>query len=738
MNASIANLSRRSFLASTGVFVLGVALPVRGQPLPLSPSDVDAAFVPNLFVQIDTAGVITITSHRSEMGQGIRTAIAQVVADELEADWSDVVVAQAPGDPIYGDQNTDGSRSILMYFESLREAGASAKQMLMQAAANSWDVAIDECRAENSQVLHDATGKSLAYGDLAELAAEIPVPSSVTKKNRADFKLIGKGKQHVDAEDIANGKALYGADVQLPNMAYAVMVHSPRLGGRVKSAQLRDEASQPDDASHRNKLVSIETIAPTPGPIMFNSVGGVAVVAEDTYSAIALSQQLDIEWEAGPNDSFDSEAFEEQLRTTVSEPMRRDFNTGDVDEVFATADTVIEGVYQTPFLSHAPMEPPVALANVSKNKIEVWAPVQDPQGTRTQIASAMSVSEEDVVVVPTLLGGAFGRKSKPDFVLEAVVLSMRLERPVRVQWTRANDIQHDYFHAANAQYYKAALGDDGMPAAWLQRSAFPTIMSTFNPLASQPAGFELEMGFTNTPYRCDNQRFESTAVKAGVRIGWLRSVCNVFHAFAANVFVDELANAANQDPIDYRLAMWPEKGQLDAPGQQPPPGHELDYQRLRAVLEEVRELSDWDEKRSAGRALGIAVHHSFRSYVATVIEVSESNSSFKVDEAFVTLDCGTYVNPDTCIAQMEGAVVFGLSLAQKSKISIKEGMVEQENFDGYQVLRMQDSPKISVTLTESTELPAGVGEPGVPPIAPALSNAVFALTGVRHRQLPIT
>lgn len=731
MNSVVTNLSRRGFLASTGVFLLGVALPARARNLPLSLADVEATFSPNLFVQIDGNGTVTITSHRSEMGQGVRTAVAQVVADELEADWSKVVVAQAPGNAIYGDQNTDGSRSMLQYFEPLREAGAAAKQMLIQAAAQNWGVDAEECRAQNGEVIHSSNGKSLDFGKLAEAASQLPVPESTTKKSRSDFNFIGQPIKHVDADDIVEGRALYGADVSLPNMAYAVMVHSPRLGGSVKSVKI------PADASNKERLISLETIPPTPGPILFNPVGGVAVVAEDTYSAISLSKNLEIEWNSSPNDSFDSDRLEEELKAAVTNPTRRDFNVGNVDAEFARSKNVVEGLYQTPFLSHAPMEPPVALANVTEDKIEVWAPVQDPQGTQTQIATAHSTPPDKVVVIPTLLGGAFGRKSKPDFVLEAVELSNRLKRPVRVQWTRENDIQHDYFHAANAQYYKASIGDDGMPTAWLQRSAFPTIFSTFNPAAAQPAPFELEMGFTNTPYRCANQRFESTAVKAGVRIGWLRSVCNVFHAFGTNIFVDELAEHAELDPIDYRLSMWPEEGLLEAPGQQPPAGHELDYARLRRALERVRQLSDWDAKRAAGRALGVAVHHSFRSYVAAVIEVSEQGSSFKVDEAFVTIDCGTYVNPDTCIAQMEGAVVFGLSLAQKSKITIKDGIVEQDNFDGYQVLRMQDSPKISVALIPSTALPAGVGEPGVPPIAPALSNAVFALTRERNRQLPI-
>ncbi|HAO54997.1 MAG TPA: twin-arginine translocation pathway signal protein, partial [Gammaproteobacteria bacterium] len=386
---------------------------------------------------------------------------------------------------------------------------------------------------------------------------------------------------------------------------------------------------------------------------------------------------------------------------------------------------------------HAPMEPPTALADVQGDKVLVRAPVQDPQSTRGLVAQWMETDESNITVLPTLLGGAFGRKSKPDYVLEAVELSKRLKRPVRVQWSRENDIHHDYFHAASAQFMKATLGDDGKPNAWLQRTAFPTITTTFSDQALDPAEWELEMGFTNTPYQTANQRFEATGLKPGVRVGWMRSVCNIFHSFSANSFVDELANAANADPIDYRFSLWPEKGILSVPGMQPPEGHGLDIGRMRDVLDRVRKLSRWDEPREPGVGLGVAIHHSFRSYVATVIEVRASNASYTVDNAYVVLDCGTHINTDTCVAQMEGAVIFGLSLAQQTEITMSDGSVDQSNFDDYPVLRMPQGPATLVEIVESDALPAGVGEPGVPPVAPALVNAIFAVTGKRIRKLPI-
>ena len=413
------------------------------------------------------------------------------------------------------------------------------------------------------------------------------------------------------------------------------------------------------------------------------------------------------------------------------------FDQGDVAAAFAEGGQQVEALYETAFLSHAPMEPPCALANVTGSGCEVWAPVQDPQSTRGLVAQQLGLDPAQVTVHVTLLGGAFGRKSKPDFVLEAVALSKRLKRPVRVTWRREDDIRHDYYHAASAQYHKAKLDGEGRPTAWLQRTAFPSIQTTFNKAAVQPAEWELEMGFSNLPFRVANQRFEYAGVEPGVRIGWLRSVCNIFHSFSGNVFIDELATAAGQDPIAYRLALLGESGAFEVPGMQPPAGHALDLGRLRRVIERARDASDWNAARAAGRHLGFAVHHSFRSYVAAVVEVSVDAGAIEAERAHIVLDCGTYINPDTCKAQMEGAVVFGLSLAMHGEITMRDGRVEQDNFDGYPVLRMAESPPITVELVDSDALPAGVGEPGVPPVPPAFVNAVFAATGKRHRSLPV-
>ena len=731
---AVPNLSRRGFLGVSGVFVLGAWLPGCA-PTP-APKLAGGGFEPNLFLALDADGTVRITAHRTEMGQGVRTALAQIVADELEADWARVRVEQAPGDTKYGDQNTDGSRSILLNYDRLRAAGATARLMLRQAAAEHWMVPLEEVAAANHVVRHGPSNRELGYGELAGEAAALPVPEDAPQKSTAEHRYIGQPQVHVDAADIARGQGTFGADVQRPNMATAVIVRCPWLGGGV-----RDVRNRPGPAPG---LVGIEILKPAPsaGP-NFTPLGGVAVIAEDTWTAMRTARDLDVEWEASPNVDFDSAALQDALRAAAEQPAGRVPNAeeGDVEAIFAAgAGTELAATYETPFLAHAPMEPPVAVAEVTADQCIVEAPVQDPQTTRSLVAEALGLPIASVTVKPTLLGGAFGRKSKPDYVLEAVELSRRAGRPIRVQWLREDDIRHDFYHAASAQHHRAVVDERGLPTAWLQRTAFPSITTVFSeePPRPPPATWELEMGFSNLPYRVPNRRMEYAGLRPGVRIGWLRSVCNIFHAFSANVFADEMAAAAGRDAIEHRLEMLPEGGKLAQPGMQPPPGHELDIGRLRHVIERVRDLAEWQRPRPEGVGLGFAVHHSFRSYVAIVLEASMAGGKPRATNAYVALDCGTYINPDTCAAQMEGAVVFGLSLALYGNIAMANGAVVQSNFHDYPLLRMADAPATQVELVPAQgRLPAGVGEPGVPPVAPALVNALFAATGERYRRLPI-
>ncbi len=721
----ITNFSRRRFIQSSGALVVGATLPASfGRSIPSQ-----SRFQPNVYLSVDETGLVTVVAHRSEMGQGIRTALTQIIADELEADWSRIKVDQAPGDKIYGDQNTDGSQSIRLFYDGLRHAGASAKQMLIQAAADQWSVSPGDCKAENNVVQNLKTGATRDYGDLVRDASKLPVPDKVSFKNKVDHKFIGKDKIHIDINDVVDGKAKFGADIKLDGMLYATLRRCPWVGGGL--------AKKPKIQSIPG-YVGYEVIEPPAGAPVFSPLGSLALLAEDTYTSMQVAQSADIEWTNSPNKNFDSEEFTFALKEAVQKEGKSLFDHGNIQAAFDGSGKEIEAVYETPFLSHAPMEPPVAVASVSDDFCEVWAPVQDPQSCRDLVAGYLGYSVDRIRINVTMLGGAFGRKSKPDFVLEAVELSKRRKTPVRVQWTREDDIKHDYYHAASAQYHKAILSEDGMPDGWLQRTAFPSITTVFSDQAIDPASWELEMGFSNLPYRVPNQRYEYSGLKPGTRMGWMRSVCNIFHSFSSNSFVDEMAFAADQDPLEYRLKLLgDQRRNYQVPGMQAPKGHEMDLARIGNVVEKVGELSDWNRNRGPGRGLGLAIHHSFRSYVATVLDVTVEGNEYKVNEAFVVLDCGTYINPNTCVAQMEGAVIFGLSLAMIGKISLEEGQVVQGNFDDYPVLRITESPKIKVELIESDELPAGVGEPGVPPVAPALVNAIFAASGKRVRKLPV-
>ena len=731
----ISNVSRRHFLGGSSALVLSTTA-TPWVPNVLAAVAPKGAAQVNLWIGIQPDNRVQITCHRSEMGQGIRTAVAQVLADELDARWEDVDVVQALGDARYGDQNTDGSRSIRTFLQPLREAGAAARAMLIKAAAMEWSLPPSELTTNDGVVEHKASARRATYGELAASATELEVPEKPPLKSRDNFKYIGKKAVHVDADSIARGQGTYGADVSVDNMAIAVMVRPPSIG------QIATGVSVPDSVQGNDRFLGTETIEPTPGAALFFPVGGVAVLAKDTYTAINATKDIEISWSDGPNQNFDSDTFATDLLALAEKETKPLHEKGDYQAEIDSSDVVVSHSYETAFLSHASMEPPAALADVRGDAVTVWASVQDPQSTQQNIAGWMAprqpVEMSQIAVNVTLLGGAFGRKSKPDFVLEAVELSRRRKQPVRVQWTRENDIQNDYFHASSAQQYTAGF-KDGAIRAIRQSTAFPTIGSTFNPAASEPAPFELDMGFTKTPYHAPAERYESASLSSAVRIGWLRSVCNIFHAFGANVFADECAHKLGVDPIDLRLdTLWQKSGIITGPDLPSPEGHEFDVARLRHVLSLVRENSGWDAAKAEGRHLGVAVHHSFYSYVAAVIEVeSQGASGYRVKDAWVALDCGTYVNADTCVAQMEGAVVFGLSLAQRSKISIKNGEVQEDNFDGYQVLRMPDAPNISVELVDSEKPPAGVGEPGVPPIAPALSNALFSLTGERKRNLPL-
>lgn len=690
------------------------------------------SFVPNLFIQLRKNGKVTIVVTRSEMGQGIRTSMAAAIADEMEADWNLVKVLQATGDAKFGDQNTDGSRSIRTLLNPMRKMGAMARSILEQAAAKKWNTEVANCKAENHFVINTISGEKIAFGKLVTEARTIPAPkeNSIQLKDKKEFKYIGKGLKSVDLDDFTRGRARYGLDMVIPNMKYAAIARCPVTFGKVKSFDARDAK----EVFGVEEVIQLDRIKPAAGQQFFGMLGGVAVVASNTWSAFQGKNNLTVEWDMGSNESYDSKKYNEKIvkrvqkQAKVVPPLK-----GNVNSAFQKADKVIEATYSIPHLAHAPMEVPNALAWVKEGKCEVWAPVQSPQSARAELAEFFGFKLEDITINVTLLGGAFGRKSKSDFVVEAVALSQKLKAPVQVVWSREDDIQHGYYHAQSAQYLKGSLDKEGNVTGWLHRTAFPSILSTFKPMSDYAAGFELGQGFTNYPYEIPNFQLENAKAEAHVRIGWMRSVYNIISGFGVNSFVDELAVASGKDPIGFRMNLIGRDRKLTGKS-----AHPYDSSRMKHVLQEVKKLSDFDRKLPEGHGIGVAIHYSFYSYVATAVEVSETASGkIRIENVYTVLDCGMYVNKDAVINQMEGSAIFGMSLTLFGEISTKEGAVEQNNFHDYQMTRMKDTPKIHIKLIDNDHEPTGVGEPGVPPVSAAICNAIFNATGKRIRKLPL-
>ena len=734
---SVVKLSRRDFVKTTGLLVLGVSMSGCGRgnnPAQTGAGSGAGPWSPDVFVSIDADGTVYIVSHRSEMGQGIRTSLTSIVADELEADWSRVKVVQAPGDPVYGDQNTDGSWSVRGFMERMRIAGATARQMLEQAAADRWQVDVSECRARLHQVLHDTGNRALDYRDLVADAAGLPVPEpdQLTFKPAHEFHYIGKDVPMVDMDDIIQGRAIYGTDVSVPGMKYAAIARCPVVFGRVKSFDAKAALA----VNGVRRVIEIKAARP---PAEFQALGGIAVIADNTWAALEGRRRLNIEWDPGDNGDYDSDDYRMQLLRTVRQQGDLRRNEGDALEALDAADSTLEAEYYTPLLAHAPMEPPAALASVSTGGCEIWAPTQAPQSVISAAAGLTGLKPEQIKVNVTLLGGAFGRKSKCDFINEAIILSRETGAPVKVLWSREDDIRHGYFHAPSAQYLKAGISETGAVTGWLQRTAFPPIKSTFDVDAVYPADWELGQGSVSMPFAIDNVRVEAGAAPAKIRIGWLRSVCNIFQAFAVCGFADEIAYARGRDPLENYLDLLGPDRLLDFSGygMEGADGYTFDTARLRHVAVLATEQAGWGRKLAPGHGLGFAAHYSFLSYTAAVIEVAvAADGRWRVPRAHVAFDCGLAVNPDRVRSQLEGAVVFGIGLARDGLISVADGRVVQGNFDDYPMLRMDMAPATSIHLVQSAAPPAGVGEPGVPPIAPALANAIYAATGKRLREMP--
>lgn len=701
-------VSRREFLrvgavaAAGSGLVLGVSLPHRvGRGAPPD------TFAPNAFLRIGTDGAITVMVGYSEMGQGIMTAIPMLIAEELEVDWTAVRFESAPAErayanPMFGQQGTGGSTTVRASFVPMRQAGAAAREMLIAAAAATWGVDRSACRAENGAVLHDATNRRMTYGALATAASTQPVPRDVALKPSSAWRVIGRRVKRLDTPLKVTGRAEFGMDVKVPGMLTAVVARCPVFGGRVASFS----------ATRARAVPGVRHVVQV--------TNGVAVVADGYWQANKGRDALSVTWDEGANASVSSASITRLYADLARSPGAVARHEGDAAAALASAARLIEAVYEVPYLAHATMEPMNCTAHVRRDGCDIWAPTQFQTATQGKAAELTGLRPETIEVHTTMLGGGFGRRAELDFVTDAVEASKAVGAPVKVIYSREDDVQHDFYRPATYNVLAAGLGTDGYPVGWTHRIVGASIMSRRFPQSVRNGIDNSSVeGAANLPYAIPNIHVDWVHRETGVPVGFWRSVGNSQNAFIKESFVDELAAAGGKDPYELRRRLL---------ASQP---------RLLGVLQLAATQAGWGGPLPAGRARGIAVHESFGSFVAEVAEVSVANGTLTVHRVVCAVDCGQVVNPDTVEAQMESAIVYGLSAALHGEITIDRGRVVQGNFDTYPPLRMSEMPRVEVHIVPSTERPGGVGEPGTPPIAPAVCNAVFAATGQRIRRLPI-
>ncbi|MBI5086910.1 MAG: xanthine dehydrogenase family protein molybdopterin-binding subunit, partial [Acidobacteria bacterium] len=676
--------TRRGFLEGAfGAGALVLATRILPEPAQAAALADKAVWSPSVYLGLEADGTVILVVHRSEMGTGIRSVLPSVLADELEADLAKVRIEQALGDKKYGSQNTDGSCSIRDFYDAFRQAGATARLMLERAAAAQWHVPAAECKARLHAVVHTPSGRSLAYSSLVQAASALPVPGKdeIRLKSPSEFRYIGKELPIWDQQAIVAGSASFGQDARVPGMVYASIERSPVFGGTVKSFNDAETLK----VKGVRQTVQLDHFKP---PHLFQALGGVAVIADNTWSAMQGRKRLQVQWEPGPNAAFDSAEFKASLQQTVRKPQKVVRNIGNVDQALASAAKTHEADYYCPLLAHASMEPPAAVAEFhagkdggqgKDGKVTVWAPVQDPQSVQDSVGAALGIPPANVTCHVTLLGGGFGRKSKPDFAVEAALLSRKTGKPVKVVWSREEDLRFDYYHTTGACYLKGALDAKGNLAALLHRSAFPTIGSTFEAGAESAMDIELGMNLIDPPLDIPHFRAENGPARNHVRIGWLRSVANVYHGFALSSFMDEMAHLAGRDPVEFLLSTLGPGRKLDFADlggkywnyNRTLADFPYDTARIRRVVELAAEKSGWANKKpSKGRALGIAALHTFLTSVAAVVEVEvDASGNVTIPRVDYAVDCGAVINPDRVRAQFEGAAVFGTSIAMLGEIT---------------------------------------------------------------------
>ena len=727
--------TRRAFIATTaaagGALVIGFSLKhdyLAGAPRPAAPTPKHPVNPFDAWVRVEPDNRVQLVVAKSEIGQGIKTTLPMILAEELEVDWKSVEVVQAETrTDLYPRLGTGGSTSVRTTYTDLRRAGATAREMLISAAAQQWGVDRERCSAKDGTVVDGETKRTLTYGELASAAAKLPMPNQddVPLKNPREFKIVGTSIPRVDIPSKSDGTAEFGLDVKVPGMLYAMVTRCPTYGGKVKSF----DAGAAKSVAGVKDVFPIEAIAQD-----VHSAGGVVVVADSTWAALQGRKALKIDWDLGPHANESSES----LRTAAQEAAKSAGhvvrNEGNFDNLAGGAKR-IEAFYELPFLAHATMEPMNITVAPGSNKWEVWAATQSPHWVQSSIAKIAGLKPPDVIVHTLVSGGGFGRRYMADFPAEAAQIAKIVGKPIKLVWTREDDMTHDFYRPNAYHHMTGVLAEDGTPLGWRHHLMSTSINALWSP-TEPPHKSEMD-GASGVPYNFPNIRVEHTNIPSGVPVAWWRSVADAMNAFAVESFVDELAAAAKADPIEFRLKLLEPARMLKDPNTDPEDDERLSTERLKRVLKTVAEKSGWGKPLPKGRARGVACHHSFGSYVAHVAEVSaNSDGSPKVERVVAAVDCGVVINPDGAISQSEGAMAYGLSAALYGAITIKNGAAEQSNFDGYAVLRMSDMPEVEVHLVPSGDEPGGLGEPGTPPIAPAVANAMFALNGKRLRKLP--
>lgn len=715
MSATIEhNASRRNFLkgsaALVGGLVIGFYLPMKGgRAYAADAAAAPQVFPPNAFIRIAPDDTITVIVNKSEMGQGVYTSLPMLIAEELEADWSKIRVEAAPVSAVYnhtgfGMQITGGSSSVSSSWEQLRRVGATARVMLVQAAAQQWGVPASECRAEQGVVTH-SSGKTLRYGQLADAAAKLPMPENVALKNPRDFKVIGQSIKRIDTPEKVNGTAQFGLDVHQPEMLTVLIARSPVFGGKVKSF----------DANEAMQVKGVEGVYLVPT--------GVAVAASGFWPAKAGRDLLKIEWEDGPGAALSTPKMRADYLETAKKPGVVARKDGDPAAALGKGAKTVTAEYEVPYLAHAAMEPLNVAVDLKPDQCTIWSGTQSQTMDHAAAVKITGLKPEQVKIHTTYLGGGFGRRANPrsDFVIDAVQAAKVIGKPIKVVWTREDDTRGGYYRPMWADRISAAVGKDGKPVAWQHTIVGQSIVADtpFEPFLTKNGIDQTSVeGAATMPYAIPNLQVDIHSPKNQIPVQWWRSVGHSHTAFVVETMIDELAHMAGQDPVQYRLALL-----------QKAPRHA-------GVLKLAAEKAGWGKKLPAGHAYGVAVHESFESFVAEVAEVSLEEGKVRVHKVVCAVDCGMVVNPDGVRQQVESGVVYGLSAALQGAITLENGRVQQSNFNDYPPLRMSRMPQVEVHIVPSDAPPTGIGEPGTPPIAPAVANAVFALTGKRLRRMP--